>query len=564
MKVSGAHLTILVAATAMALSGCSLNEEVAATPRDGFEFVDVAEQVGLDFRHGAFRWDESPDPGAMLGGGVCWIDYDRDGWLDLFVVNSYAEAEAARWADSGGLPRSALFQNDEGEFVDVSTDSGAAIEVRGNGCVAADFDLDGHTDIYVTSSRAGTLLWNEGDGTFVEGTQEAGLDAFGWYAGAAVADVNADGRPDIFLAGYVDPSNPVPDATQGFPNTYLGVRDLLYLNSGRSGGDRPRFREVGIEAGLEAVNFDYGLGALFSDFDRDGDTDLYVANDTRPNRLYVNVVWPGGPGADPYGLGFRFEELAGKTGVADPNSGMGVAGGDFDGDGRLDLFVTNARGQVHAAFQSRPPESVDPAFRDVRAELGPDLAGSTGWGASWGDFDLDTDLDLLIVNGNIPVTDLGADAETIRAFENVGGMRAGPEFREVGATAGLEDITPTVGRGSAAADYDNDGDLDIAVNSIGGRIALLENVGSAGNWLHVATSGFRPGTVITARLPNGVDLVREVQAGSSYLSSEDPRVHFGLGDATEVVELVVRIPGGRTTAYPNVKANHVFRVWTSP
>ena len=561
MKARGARWVLLIAATTMAVSGCSSDASVPSVSRDGFEFVDVAPEVGLDFRNGVFRWDESPDPGAMLGGGVCWLDYDGDGWLDLFAVNSFAEDEAARWEENGGLPRAALFRNDGGEFVDESSDSGADLAIRGNGCVAADFDLDGHTDLYVTSSRAGALLWNEGDGTFTEGARAAGLDAFGWYAGATVADVNQDGWPDIFVAGYVDLNNPVVEATQGFPHTYLGVRDLLYLNEGRRSGDRPTFREVGVEAGLEAANLEYGLGALFSDFDRDGDADLYVANDTTPNRLYDNVQWPGGPGADPAGLGFRFEELAGRAGVADPNSGMGIAAGDFDVDGRSDLFVTNARGQVHAVFQSAPPESVDPLFTDVRAELGVDLGGSTGWGTTWADLDLDADLDLVVVNGDIPVTDLGADGERIRAFENTGGAHGPPEFREAGPAAGLDDVDPLVGRGSAAADFDNDGDQDIAVNSIGGRLALLENMGSSGNWLQVAMSSFLPGTVVTARLPDGVELVREVQAGSSYLSSEDPRVHFGLGNATEVAELTVTGPRGRTTTYRDVAANQVFAVW---
>src|SRR5918996_1920459 len=564
MKARGARLAALVAVTALAVSACSSDVDVTATPRDGFEFVNVADRVGLDFRHGVFRWDESPDVGAMLGGGICWLDYDRDGWMDLFVVNSYSEDEAARWEENGGLPRAALFRNDGGKFVDVSADSGADVAVRGNGCVATDLDLDGDTDLYVTSSRAGTLLWNEGNGTFSEGASEAGVDAFGWYAGAAVADVNGDRWPDIFLAGYADLNNPVTDATQGFPTTYLGVRDLLYLNNGRTDGGRPTFREAGIDVGLEAANYEYGLGALFTDFDRDGDTDLYVANDTRPNRLYDNVAWPGGPEADPAGLGFRFEELAGRAGVADPNSGMGVAGGDFDADGRPDLFVTNARGQVHAAFESRPPESVDPAFADVRGDLGLELGGSTGWGASWGDLDLDTDLDLVVVNGAIPVTDLVADAETIRVFENTGGGGIPPKFREAGADAGLDEVGGMVGRGSAAADYDNDGDLDIAVNSIGGRIALLENTGTGGNWLEVAASGFRPGTVITARLPDGIELVRELQAGSSYLSTEDPRAHFGLGADTEVTELTITGPAGGTTTYRDVAANQLFEVWGPP
>lgn len=289
-------------------------------------FTDVAGEVGLEFRHGAFRWDVSGDPPAMMGGGVCWIDYDDDGWLDLFVVDSYAEEETGRWEDEGGLPRSALFHNERGRFVDVSAGSGVDLPLRGTGCVAADLDLDGFTDLYVTSATTGALLWNRGNGTFSEGARAASVAPSGWYAGAAVGDVNGDGLPDLFLAGYADLNYPIPEATQGFPKTYLGVRDLLYLNEG-DGFGRPTFREAGAEAGLEVVGYEYGLGATFLDVEGDGDLDLYVANDTNPNRLYGNVPWPGGAEADPLGLGFRFEDLSGKAGVADPNSGMGVAMG---------------------------------------------------------------------------------------------------------------------------------------------------------------------------------------------------------------------------------------------
>ncbi len=143
-------------------------------------FTDVTEKVGLDFRHGAFRWGVSGDPVAMMGGGLCWLDYDNDGWLDLYAVNSYALAEAGKWQAGEGLPRSALFRNEEGHFTDVSADAGADLQLRGNGCVAADLNLDGWTDLYVTSSRVNILLWNKGDGTFSLGAEAAGVDAYGW------------------------------------------------------------------------------------------------------------------------------------------------------------------------------------------------------------------------------------------------------------------------------------------------------------------------------------------------------------------------------------------------
>ena len=524
------------------------------------ELTDVASEVGLEFRHGAFRWDVSPDPGAMLGAGVCWLDYDGDGWLDLYAVNSYANAEAGRWEDEGGLPRNALFHNVEGTFVDVSAGSGADLPVRGNGCVAADFDLDGRIDLYVTTDAAGALLWNEGDGTFTEGAAAAGVEGFGWHQAAAVGDVNGDDLPDLFVTGYVDLNNAVEGATLGFPNTYLGVRDLLFLNEGPAGAGRVTFREVGADAGLEVVGFEYGLGAVFSDLDRDGDADLYVANDTKPNRLYDNVPWPGGADVDPAGLGFRFEELAAKAGIADPNAGMGIAEGDFDGDGLPDLFVTNARGQVHAAYRGQASDTVDPSFVDARGELGPSLSGSTGWGVSWGDLDLDTDLDLVIANGDVPVTDVAADAEPVQVFGNLTAQGSAGRFEDLGTVVGMRELGPLLARGSAAADYDNDGDLDVAINSIGGPLVLLESSGAAGNWLEVGLDRFAPGTLVTAILPDGRELVRETLAGSSYLSSEDPRSHFGLGTAGSVNELVVRWPDGLETVIQDVAANQILTV----
>jgi ASPIC and UnbV/FG-GAP-like repeat len=540
------------------------NGSAPATAAEGSgvpRFREVAAERGLDFRHGAFRWETTPDPAAMMGGGVCWLDYDDDGWLDLFVVNSYAEQEADRWQGAGGLPETALYRNDRGEFVDVSAESGADLAVRGNGCVAADLDLDGNTDLYVTTSRANALLWNEGDGSFTEGAVQAGVAAYGWRTGAAVGDVNGDGWPDLFVAGYADLNNPNAGGAS-FPSTYFGVRDLFFLSNGSAEGDRVTFREVGEDVGLEVARFEYGLGALFSDFDRDRDLDLYLANDTNPNRLYENVQWPGGPEADPAGLGFRFEERAGAAGVADPNAGMGIAGGDYNADGLSDLIVTNARGQLHAVYRSLPPDEKAPAWADTRQELvdaGLDESG-TGWGVSWADLDLDTDLDLVLANGAVPVTDLEADAQPLQAFGNLAAQGAAGRFEDTTRELGLDEAGRILGRGAAAADYDNDGDVDFAVASIGGPLVLLESSGAAGNWLEVELEGFHPGAVVTAVLPDGRRLVREAYAGSSYLSSEDPRCHFGLGNAAEVSELVVRWVGGGETRLTDVEVNQLVRV----
>jgi len=546
-------------------AGCrsQTSEEALADPgppaAEGFELVDVAAEAGLDFRHGAFRNGVSPDAAPMMGGGLCWIDYDGDGWLDLFAVNGWAEGERDEWLADGGLPTTRLYRNEEGRFRDVTGETGAGLAVRGQGCVAADLDLDGHPDLYVTGADRSTLLRNEGGRRFTDAGEETGLSLFGWHTGAAAGDVDADGRPDLVVAGYVDQANRIPNATLGFPNTFLGRRDLLFLSEETKDGG-VSFREAGVEAGLEATAFAYGLGVLLEDFDRDGDLDLHVANDTNPNRLYENVPWPGGAEADPQALGFRFEERAAAAGIADPGSGMGVAAADWDGDGRSDLFVSNSRGQVHAAYRSDPPGEDDPSFTDVRAELGPDLGSSTGWGVTWSDLDLDTHLDLVLVNGHVPVQDLARDAEPVGVYRNLAGDGAPGRFQPVGDDAGLGALGPLLARGSAVGDYDNDGDPDVAVLTVGGPLVLLENRGARGNRLSVALEGSPPGAEVTAVLPDGRALRRTLQAGSSYLSSEDPRLHFGLGEADAVRELRIRWPDGRETRLSDVEANRLVEV----
>jgi Na+-translocating ferredoxin:NAD+ oxidoreductase RnfD subunit len=524
----------------------------------GARFENVAPAVGIDFQQSAFRTKATMDVTAMMGGGVCWLDIDGDGWLDLFAVNSYADDDLGYWLRHGGMPRSALFHNVKGRFTDISLSSGADVRLRGDGCVAGDFNGDGATDIYVTASGNDALLWNDGKGHFSEGARAAGITAWGWHSGAAVADVNGDGRADIFVSGYADVNAPGP-SDAGFPNNYKGVRDLLYLNTGNDASGHARFREVGEKAHIDVPTPEHGLGAVFRDANGDGRPDLYVANDANPNRMYINVPFKGGAAADPLGLGFRLVESAASVGLADPNAGMGIAAGDYSGDGRPDVVVTNSHKQLHGVFRSNPPSGGIASYSDTRADIASAFdTRLAGWGVSWVDLDNDTNLDLVIANGAIPVLGLRQSAQPVQAFENLTAHDHPGEFAAATATVGLGSVPEVNGRGLAAADYDNDGRVDLAVNSIGGKLMLLRNTGANGNWLEVALPRFAPGAVVTAVLPNGRRLVEEIHAGSSYLSSEDPRAHFGLGKATRVDELTVHYPDGRLTKLRGIPANQVL------
>ena len=524
----------------------------------GLRLHDVAAQVGLDFRQDSFRFGISNDYRAMMGGGVCWLDYNNDGWVDLFAVNSYSDADSDRWDAHGGLPRTALFENDHGTFFNVSSKAQADLQVQGDGCVAADLNGDGWPDLIVTTTTGIDLLWNNGNGTFTEGAQAAGMDATGWYSGAAVADVNGDGRPDVFVSGYTDPDTPVPNSVAGFPTNLAGVRDLLYLNEGSDANGHARFREVGVQAGLESANPRHGLGAQFLDYNGDGRPDLYVANDEDPNQLYENVPWPGGAKADPAGLGFRFEERGAAERVADPYAGMGVASAD-DGAGRTSLFVTNSRHEPSAAYrqlQTGGSSSFANARPSFDQALGSEFAG---WGASWVDLANTGTPDLVLTAGAIPVTSLKGDAEPVRVLTRAPDRGRLERFGNAHGILGAKGLLLN-GRGLAAADVNNDGRMEIAINTIGGKLVLLQPTGRSGHWLDVRLTRFSPGAVVTVVLSDGRHLVRTVQAGSSYLSSEDPRVHFGLGAATSVTSLTVRYPWGGKTRVDGLQADQIVPV----
>ena len=503
------------------------SEHPVATP---WRFIDVAEAQGLDFHHGAFRTGLWEDYTAMMGGGLCWLDADGDGRLDLYLVNSHSPEESEHWDEQGGLPGNALYRNTGEGFEDFSEASRTDLTQRGMGCVAADFDSDGHTDIYVTEDGPNALLINDGSGVFTEVAATSGVEAPGWSTAAAVGDVNGDSLPDLFVGSYIDLDRKIANPSGAFPQDYLGLPNKLFLNEGNG-----RFREVAREVGL--VEEERTLGAVLSDFDGDGDLDLYIANDGQPNRLYENRQTDQPPG-------LRFVDVTFEAGVGDPGSGMGVAAGDYDEDGATDLFVSNWDTEFHALYRGQG-DSADLAFQYSTFRIG--FAGfgdgQTGWGTAWGDFDNDSDLDLAVANGRVPIVDMGEDGELVRLFGNLLAEGRPGELRDWTARVSLGDVGPLLGRGSAVADFDDDGDLDIAITQIGGPVTLLENRGTMGTWLGIEVEPATPGTIVTVLMENDRVLTREIRMGGSYLASEDPRAHFGLG-REEVREVEVRWPDG--------------------
>jgi len=513
-----------------------------------WHFVNVAQEVGLNFTHGAFQFDIYEDPAAMMGAGLCWLDYDNDGWLDLYLVNSHAEEEADLLADA--LPQNRLFRNVEGLFVDVSNETGTALAVRGNGCVAADFNVDGWDDLYLTVDGSDRLLMNQGDGTFVDETTSAGLGASEWTSAVSVGDLNRDGLPDLFVGAYISLDNKIPNPMGAFPQDYFGLPDHLYIHDGIAPDGSVHFTEVTADVGL--IREERTLGSIMTDVDLDGDLDLYIANDGQPNRLYENVP------VENDAIGFRFVDLVDSAQVGDAGSGMGVTSGDYDGDGYFDLLVTNWEAELNALYRNETADNDYISFRYSTFRIGMRGLGNdqTGWGVALADFDHDTDLDMMNVNGRVPVSNFTTDPELVQLYGNYLVEQGRPTFLPWTQRVGLSEIGPLLARGSAIADYDNDGDLDIAINTIRGEAVLLENRDVTGNWLLVS-GDLDAGTKVIVTLPDGRELIRELHTGSSYLSSEDPRLHFGLGNVDVVPQVTIYLSDNRSLALSEVAANQI-------
>ena len=518
-------------------------------------FVEAAEEAGIDFRHENGATPEKYMPETMSGGGL-FFDYDGDGWLDVFLVNggSFVDASVAAAAAHR------LYRNDgDGTFTDRSAGSGIAVSGYGMGACAADYDNDGDVDLYVTSMGPNRLYRNEGEGRFADVTGAAGAGYDLWSSSCAFGDVDNDGDVDLYVVNYVDfaADNNKPCVHTGdvpvycHPNVYNGRSDVLFRNDGDGA-----FTDVSRASGVHHAG-GKGLGVVFADYDRDGWTDIYVANDSVPNFLFHNR----GDGA--------FEEVALFAGVAvdragEPLAGMGTDMGDVDGDGLPDAFVTNLATQTHNLYTNLGAG----LFMDSTYESGAGRATLpfVGFGAVFADFDNDGDLDIAVANGEvIDNVALFQDNRTYPQRNLLLANDGNGNFTDVGPASGPGFALEKVGRALAAGDIDNDGDQDLLVVNVGQTADLLRNDGeNAGRSILVRTVGTgsnRDGVGAELTLSVGDRrLVRHVKAGSSYLAQSDLRVHFGLGAAERAERLEIRWPGGNVDVIEDIAPGRILTV----
>ncbi len=495
----------------------------------------------------------------IMGAGAALLDYDGDGDLDLYLVQG---GPLPPPADTAKVPRDRLLRNDlllapdgtlAARFVDVTSASGLDETGYGMGVATGDVDGDGWVDLFVANLGPDRLFLNRGDGTFADRTAESGASDDRWSVAGSFADYDADGRLDLYVVSYVEFSfdaNPACYAASTRrdwcgPSTFQPVADRLLRNLG--GG---RFQDVSTRAGIAAAP-EPGLGVLAGDLDGDGRVDFLIANDGRPNQLWLNR----GDGT--------FDDQALLAGLAvnregRPEGSMGIAAGDVDEDGDEDLFVTNIQGETHALYVSMGGG----LFEDRRIEAGLAAAtlGSTGFGTGFLDFDQDGRLDLFLASGAVRTLEEQARAgdplplrQRNQLFRNVGKGK----FEEVPGRAGDAFAGAAVGRGTAFGDADNDGDTDLVITHNHGPARLLASTaGQDRGWLGVVAGG--PGgpfpTAVRLLRAGAPALVRRPRTDGSYASASDPRVLFGLGERREPATLRVEGPGSTLRQWKDLPA----------
>jgi hypothetical protein len=551
--------------------GAALSLLVVSADTQGPRFVDVARHAGVAFDHtnGA-----SPDKHLVetMGSGGLFFDYDNDGWIDIFLVDggSVADPAAARRA------RHRLFRNrGNGTFEDVTERSRIMHRDYGMGACAGDYDGDGRTDLYVTNLGANSLYRNTGNGVFADVTGTARVGDSRWSASCAFADLDRDGDLDLWVTNYVEirlkpdstterkPDSTINQVRNPFcgdakagprfychPLKYDPLPNTLYRNNGNG-----TFTDVSAASGVGALRSN-GMGVVVADFNEDGWPDVFVSNDSLPNFLFRNDK------------GLRFTETALAAGVAVatdgmPRAGMGIDTGDYDADGHLDLVVTNLDFQTHTLHRGLGKGLFGNAT--VESGIGYPTLPFVGFGVAFLDFDNDTQLDIVIVNGhvldNAPQYRAGSTYQQRKLlFRNTSLRR----FSEIGRSMGAAFTAEKVGRGLATGDIDNDGDLDLLVTNNGQPAELLRNEGSGGNALLIQLRGPR-GSVeaIGARIrvtAGGRTQLRDIKAGSSYLSQSDLRAHVGLGAATTVERIDIQWPTGERETITGVAANQTVTI----
>lgn len=525
--------------------------------------TNVAKQAGLNFI--TIYGDEKKNRYLLetTGSGVAFIDFDNDGWQDLFFVNGTRLDALAKGATP---PSNRLFRNrGDGTFTDVTVKSGLTRTNWGQSVSVGDFNNDGHDDLFITTFGKNALFKNNGDGTFTDVAEKTGVseNRSKWGAGSAFLDYDRDGDLDLFAASYIDldlKTAPLPETGPclykgltvacGPPGLTGGV-NMLWQNNGNG-----TFTDVSEKSGIRKTDGTYGLGVAVADYDNDGYADIYVANDSAPAILYRN------------NRNGTFTDIALESGCAfssdgKPQAGMGVSAGDYDRDGWLDIFKTNFAGDTSTLYRNTGKA----VFDDVTFSVGMGINSRwLGWGTSFADFDNDGWLDVFLVNGHVypEVERLTTEAGYAQRKVLYQNLRNG-KFADVSNQVGGAVVENSPARGAAFGDIDNDGDIDIVINNVNAPPELIRNDSRSGNnWLKIKLVGVKSNrNGIGARIVVTTDDGRqtdEVRSGSSYYSQNDLRVNFGTGKLEKVQSVEVRWPSGQIDVLREVGVNKMLTI----